>query len=130
MSESKSSHPYTREETEQLRGTFPQRGELCPKCKNHIPEFVDLSVPNATRLRDLDAAGNNFEALRELRRLTGCSLLWAKIWGSHPHGRGDHDPTAPSPYCGKPLRTTRAKQCGNCKSDWHDPLHAKKLKPT
>jgi len=27
----------------------------------------------------------------------------------------------PCPYCGQPLRTPRARQCGYCLMDWHDP---------
>jgi hypothetical protein len=27
--------------------------------------------------------------------------------------------TAPCPYCGKPLRTSVARQCCHCGSDWH-----------
>jgi len=27
----------------------------------------------------------------------------------------------PCPFCGEPLRTPRARQCGYCRMDWHDP---------
>src|SRR6266545_4920020 len=27
----------------------------------------------------------------------------------------------PCPYCGQPLPTAQAKQCGQCGADWHDP---------
>ena len=27
----------------------------------------------------------------------------------------------PCPYCGQPLPTAQAKQCGPCGADWHDP---------
>jgi predicted Zn-ribbon and HTH transcriptional regulator len=28
--------------------------------------------------------------------------------------------TAPCPYCGKPLRTKKAKQCPHCFNSWHN----------
>jgi hypothetical protein len=29
----------------------------------------------------------------------------------------------PCPYCGQPLPTAQAKQCGQCGADWHDPAN-------
>jgi hypothetical protein len=59
--------------------------------------------------------------MEELRRLTGCSLRFAKAWAVHPHGSNHEDPSAPCPFCGQPLRTSEAKQCRHCRRDWHDP---------
>jgi hypothetical protein len=36
------------------------------------------------------------------------------------YGKGKQ-PGPPCPYCMAPLRTPKAKQCGNCGMDWHDP---------
>jgi hypothetical protein len=45
---------------------------------------------------------------------------------AHLTGLIKREPT-PCPYCGGPLVTPRARQCGSCKMDWHDPAHPKKL---
>ncbi len=37
--------------------------------------------------------------------------------------------TTPCPYCGKPLRSARARQCRHCLTDWHDPSHLQTLGP-
>ncbi|HVJ83500.1 MAG TPA: hypothetical protein VNC50_20710 [Planctomycetia bacterium] len=34
------------------------------------------------------------------------------------------------PYCGKPLRTGKAKQCLECGTDWHDPDNLVRVVPT
>lgn len=66
-------------------------------------------------------------AMKELEFLTGSPPRWAKIWVSHM-GRPDlADSTVPCPFCGRPLKTARAKQCQHCLMDWHD---AKKPKST
>jgi hypothetical protein len=36
---------------------------------------------------------------------------------------------ASCPFCGSPLVTRKARQCGSCKMDWHDPDHPRKLRP-
>lgn len=41
---------------------------------------------------------------------------------SAPEPNATPPPPLPEcPYCGKPLRTERAKQCFECGKDWHDP---------
>jgi len=112
---------YTEEEVIKLGNEPPVRGILCPRCKSHIPEFTNLTTEDAEAIRQLVRSGRLLEPMQELRRLTGCSLLWAKIWTLHPDGPDTlEDKKAPCPFCGKPLRTERSKQCRHCKRDWHD----------
>jgi hypothetical protein len=37
------------------------------------------------------------------------------------------DPATACPFCNKPLRSSRAKQCPHCSADWHDPKNVKGL---
>ena len=112
---------YTEEEVIKLGNEPPVKGILCPRCKSHIPEFKNLGTEDAESIRRLIRSGKLLEPMQELRRLTGCSLLWAKIWTLHPDGPDTReDKKAPCPFCGKPLRTESAKQCRHCKRDWHD----------
>jgi hypothetical protein len=112
--------PYSKEEVKDLGHSFPERGLLCHKCKNIIPQFEDFSEQDKARVLKLIREGRKLMAIEELKVATGCSLLWAKIWVSHA---GNPNPkengTTPCPYCGKPLRTSLAKQCRYCLKDWH-----------
>ena len=112
---------YTREEVLQLGAEPPNKGILCPKCGVCIPQFLDLKDADTTRIRLLILAQRPAMAMAELRSVTGCSLLWARIWVEHS-GRPEWDwgTTAPCPYCGEQLRTPVAKQCRFCLMDWHD----------
>lgn len=40
----------------------------------------------------------------------------------------DREPGPPCPYCGEPLRTSSARQCRFCGTDWHDPDHVVRRK--
>jgi hypothetical protein len=109
--------PYNREELTHLnKGDMPARGAHCEKCNNIIPTFADLSIPDATKLRAMIEADHRLEATRQLMALTGCSLLWAKIWVSHPDGPTVIKVTCP--FCGSTLRSERALQCPACFKSW------------
>jgi hypothetical protein len=111
---------YTREELESLLpGAKPSRGQYCPKCKVHIPEFVDIPPDMAAKLRRMHAG----IAMPMIRDLTGCPLDWAKAWFGHrngPHREFGETDAPPCPHCGKQLRTKLAKQCVECGADWHN----------
>ena len=112
------SAPYNREEIESLGDAKPTRGVQCPKCKCHIPEFAELDAETTAKLKRMHAG----RGMLELRRLTGCSPTWAKIWYLHRDGphREFGDRNAPDcPHCGEQLRTKLAKQCVACGADWH-----------
>jgi hypothetical protein len=112
---------YTRKEVLRLGNVLPDRGPLCPRCDVHIPQFAELTGEEEERLKVLIRGKRSVEAMMDLRRLTGCSIGWAKIWVLHPNGpNAEGAEIAPCPYCGAPLRTKRAKQCRHCKRDWHD----------
>ena len=77
---------YTREELATIGETFPQKGEFCPHCKTHIPEFAELSLAQAEKIRQLPP----MEQILAVRQATGCDIRWAKIWVHHPNGPNAH----------------------------------------
>jgi hypothetical protein len=98
---------------------WPNRGQYCPKCENHIPVFASIDAPTERTIR---AIADSSVQMATVRRITGCPLHWAKIWVAHPDGPhrmfGDNY-APPCPKCGKQLRTALAKQCLECGADWH-----------
>ena len=102
----------------------PTRGEFCPKCKNYIPQFAGLSEAQVKRLRSLPPA----EAMRELQKQTGCSVVLAKVWVVHPNGPHKARIKPPCPFCGEPLFSERTRQCLKCDWDWHNPDDLKNLR--
>jgi hypothetical protein len=119
---------YSREEIRALaKDALPLRGEVCPKCQQHIPQFAELTQKDEARIRQLIRDQRKIVAVQELKAITHCPLSWAKMWVAHS-GRADGvGTTAPCPYCGKPLKTALAKQCPHCNMDWHDPKNPKQL---
>jgi hypothetical protein len=111
--------PYTREEILVAGDGFPSRGLLCTKCRTRIPQFVELSAADESRVRHLILEGRTTLAIAELRAATHCCERWAKIWVIHSGRPARVVPGPPCPYCGKPLRTATAKQCPHCLRAWH-----------
>jgi len=94
-----------------------ERGEFCPKCKNYIPRFLALNEIEVKALRAMRPA----DAIKELRRKTGCEIVTAKIWVVHPTGPHPARIRPPCPYCGELLFSEKSKQCLKCGWDWHNP---------
>jgi len=119
--------PYTRAEVQAAQNSLPTRGQQCQHCGAFIPTFEDLTPEQADQIRDMISRGP-INAIKALRDQTGCSMTWAKLWVDHGGvARGEFFNTVPCPYCERPLRSARAKQCRHCHRDWHDSENVKKL---
>lgn len=112
--------PYTGEELRASAESFPTRGQQCHRCRTFVPRFADLTPATESRLHELIRNGRHIMAIAELRGATGCSVRWAKIWVVHDGRPGVLTPGPPCPLCGKPLRTSRARQCPHCGAEWHN----------
>ena len=109
---------YSREQLRSASG-LPDRGDLCHQCGVRVPRFRELDDELYPRVVKLIDHHQMTLATKELVSALGCPMTFAKIWVTH---RGRAKPTYPGPpcpYCGKPLRTSRAKQCPHCFRSWH-----------
>ena len=110
---------YSRPEVLALGDAFPTRGQLCHHCGLHIPEFAELNNAGRRRVLELIRDQRRIMAIRELQTITGCSLRWAKLWVHHAGRPLALHPGPPCPFCGNPLKTSRAQLCLHCGQDWH-----------
>jgi hypothetical protein len=92
----------------------------CDRCGLEVPEF-EFSEAFQSRLKDLIQNNERAQITMDLRRESGCDFGVAKLWVYHK--TYENAQAAPEkvgcPYCGKPLRTARAKQCRFCRRNWH-----------
>lgn len=70
---------------------------------------------------------NPILAIKEIRAKANVSLATAHLWVAL-HINYIEEELSPCPYCGKPRRTSKAKQCRFCLRDWHDENEMKWLK--
>ncbi len=110
---------YSKMEVKLFGDEFPKKGEFCKKCKTYIPKFCDLTAEQENHLKELISKDEKILAVKQLVEYTGCSHRWAKIWVLHPNGPTPVLSGPPCPHCGKPLRTSKAKQCPHCLKRWN-----------
>jgi hypothetical protein len=115
----RSADSYSRAEVLVLGDADPTRGQLCHHCGLRIPEFADLRGAGRRRVLELIRDERRIMAIRELQTITGCSLRWGKLWVHHAGRPLALRPGPPCPFCGQPLRTSRAQLCVHCGADWH-----------
>jgi hypothetical protein len=119
--------PYSFEEASSFGDGFPDRGIKCFKCNTLIPQLLNMDATRIENWRSILKTKGYIEADDYLISITGCNQRWAKIWRLHPCGpktkteyeaKFDLDTTCP--FCGKPLRTKKSKQCPHCFKSWHN----------
>lgn len=136
-------HPENCSSCSEFPGKFARRANACafPRIASLSDEIgeSDLSFEEVVTFQSAREAliSKNYERWEELekqhsparwRRIVGHDSLrdWLRTGANHPlYGpafvKVPYRRTAPCPYCGKPLRTSVAKQCRYCRKDWHDP---------
>ncbi len=114
------SKAYTRDELlVAADGRWPDRGDRCDRCGTIVPQFAELTKSDLARIRQLAVSGQVVLAQRELEACTGAPPRFAKIWVIHCGVPSPKLPGTPCPHCGKPLASSRARQCLRCHKDWH-----------
>ncbi|MBI4748800.1 MAG: hypothetical protein HY774_09945 [Acidobacteria bacterium] len=91
----------------------------CFDCGQQIPHFASLTETELQQLIELIDAKKGVLAMQGLMQITGCSINLAKLWVNHRGGLFNPANHPPCPLCGKPLRTSTARQCRHCHHDWH-----------
>ena len=109
---------YSHAEVLALGKAFPTGGELCHHCGPRIPVLAELGNASQRRIRALIREKRPIMAIQELRALTGCSLLWAKLWVQHAGRPRALRPGPPCPFCAESLENSRAQRCRQCGHDW------------
>lgn len=93
--------------------------KLCECCGEIIPTFENFTKENEEIVRQTYRNIGPISAINKLREITNSGLREAKFWVDHC-GEYVHRKTIPFPFYGELLRTENAKQCRQCKRDWHD----------
>ena len=115
-----SNMPYSRADLlEAGDGRWPDRGLKCDSCGVLVPVFAELTDADRARIVGIVTAGQPTLAQAELQACTGAPPRFAKIWVLHSGRPNARFPGPPCPHCGKPLASSRAKQCLHCHADWH-----------
>ena len=94
----------------------PELWPVCSRCHMPVAQF-SLSDRLLCDLMSLLEKGQTGDAVRLLQAVSGCGRRFASSWVAH-HGLTCFCNPA-CPRCGRPLRTSKAKQCRFCHGDWH-----------
>jgi hypothetical protein len=90
-----------------------------------VDSMEEHNLPGAAilaEIKEMIGRARTIAAIMRLREATGCSLADAKMWVDRDLeglGIGRDRINNPCPYCGKPLRSAKARQCFECRMDWH-----------
>jgi hypothetical protein len=122
----------------QFPGDEPQNGGVSPDSNGSSPQMAisvrsgleeyDWFVRNLQDARLVGKAlsffdGKPFDVLTFAVGSGGERRVFFDISSFYGREHESRSPKAPCPYCGAELRTGKAKQCFDCRMDWHDPAN-------